>query len=271
MLSRILTKAIYDQKRSLIYWNLGTVLLVFLVMTMYPAVQEAGEGFNDLMDALPEEMKALFYGGSSDVGISTPAGWLNIEVYGLMLPFILIIYGIINAVNSIAGEESNGTLELLVTTPISRVQIAIEKFLAILLGMIVISSLYTLTVILFKNSFEMNSLQSSVIISAGFEVFILAIGYMAISYAIGAITGNKGLTLGLSFLITIVSYLWNGFHKFLPDVLESTNNLSLFKYYSSIDTSNTSIDITELLVVSGLSLIIVSISIAIFKNRDLTT
>ena len=43
MLSRILTKAIYDQKRSLIYWNLGTVLLVFLVMTMYPAVQEAGE------------------------------------------------------------------------------------------------------------------------------------------------------------------------------------------------------------------------------------
>ena len=41
MLSRILTKAIYDQKRSLVYWNLGTVLLVFLVMTMYPAVQEA--------------------------------------------------------------------------------------------------------------------------------------------------------------------------------------------------------------------------------------
>ena len=188
-----------------------------------------------------------------------------------MLPFILIIYGIINAVNSIAGEESNGTLELLVTTPISRVQIAIEKFLAILLGMIVISSLYTLTVILFKNSFEMNSLQSTVIISAGFEVFTLAIGYTAISFAIGAITGNKGLTLGLSFLITIVSYLWNGFHKFLPDVLESTNNLSLFKYYSSIDTSNTSIDITELLVVSGLSLIVVSISIAIFKNRDLTT
>ena len=49
------------------------------------------------MRQILEEMKALFYGGSSDADISSPAGWLNIELYGLMIPFILIIYGILNS------------------------------------------------------------------------------------------------------------------------------------------------------------------------------
>ena len=269
MLKKIWTKVLFDQKRSLIFWNLGTLSMVFIILSMYPAVKDTGDGFNEMINALPEEMKALFYGGSNNADISSPAGWLNIELYGVMLPFILIIYGILNSANSIAGEESNGTLELLVTSPISRIQIAIEKYLVIILGMVIISSLYTLCLILFKNSFLMNDLQSSSLVTAGFEVFILALGYSSICFAMGAATGNKSLTLGLSFVISIGSYLWNGFYKFLPDFLYPINNLSLFKYYSALDSSATNVDFTELLIISCLSILVVAISISIFRNRDL--
>ena len=119
----VLLRTVRDAGRGLVFWTAGIVLLVVVTVSIYPSI----EGNADLTDAVenyPKELTA-FFGGELD--FASGAGYLNGELYSLMVPLLLLVYGIGAGARAIAGEEEAGTLELLLAHPLRRRRVLLEK------------------------------------------------------------------------------------------------------------------------------------------------
>ena len=97
-----------------------------LIVAIYPDYAKAGNELNELLNN--PAIKAFVGEG---VDLTTPEGFLTMEGYNLFFPVLIIIFAIMLGTAFISGEEKDGTLELLITTPISRHSIIIQKFLSL--------------------------------------------------------------------------------------------------------------------------------------------
>ena len=92
MLGSVFLKTLRDQRRSLIWWCVGLAMLTALLIAFYPSIQGI-EDFQSVIDAYPEELMALF--GANDLSdFTSPAGYLNAELFGFMAPFLFIIFAV---------------------------------------------------------------------------------------------------------------------------------------------------------------------------------
>ncbi len=66
--------------------------------------------------------------------MSTPVGYIRIELLSFMGPILVLLYAVGVGSSSIAGEEDRRTLDLLLTTPVTRSRVVVDKALAMVLG-----------------------------------------------------------------------------------------------------------------------------------------
>ncbi|MFB6225323.1 MAG: hypothetical protein ABEI13_02600, partial [Candidatus Paceibacteria bacterium] len=71
---------------------LGLGLISFFYVATFNMFVSEADTLQSLVNNLPAEMKAVF--GSMDA-ITTPAGWLGVELYEIFVPFVMGIIGLI--------------------------------------------------------------------------------------------------------------------------------------------------------------------------------
>ena len=103
------------RRGAIIGWTLGLGLYAFFSLSIFP---EIGLEFADL--ELPEFYDYL--GDFSDIG--TVQGFFDAQFLAY-LPLLLGIFVIGAGTRTLAGEEDDGTLEMLVTLPIPRWQVVV--------------------------------------------------------------------------------------------------------------------------------------------------
>src|SRR3989304_5752380 len=129
MLRFITTKTLRDGRRGLLWWSLGLAGLAGITVLTYPAIRDM-PGLDELMEGLPEALLALI--GEND--LLSPAGYLNSQLFGAIVPLLFIFYGVGAGAGAIAGEEENRTLDLLLANPVGRTRVVVEKALAMVIG-----------------------------------------------------------------------------------------------------------------------------------------
>jgi ABC-2 type transport system permease protein len=124
----LIRKTLRDQRGTMVGLGLTNVVLAVLMILLYPSVAAQ---FADI--ELPAFYE-IFFGEAS---IASPEGFLAAEYFS-WVPIIAIVIAVIAGTGTIAGEESDGTLELLMAQPITRRAVLIRKSagLAIALGTI---------------------------------------------------------------------------------------------------------------------------------------
>ena len=132
MLRSIALKALWDQRRAFIWWALGITAIILLLVLLYPSIRDVPE-FQQLIDSLPEAMRNLFL-GSSVVDFLSPTGYLNSRFFAFLGPALFLVYGIGQGVSAVAGEEERGTLEVVLSAPVSRWRLVVERFAALAVG-----------------------------------------------------------------------------------------------------------------------------------------
>ena len=130
MLRNIVLKTLHDRRRSLLFWGIGFILLGAIMIAFFPVIRDA-PFISEYLESFPEEFLALFAGEVTDY--TSPEGFLNGELFFLMYPLLLLIYAIGFGSGAIAGEEERGTLDLLLYNPINRWRLVLEKFIAMLI------------------------------------------------------------------------------------------------------------------------------------------
>jgi ABC-2 type transport system permease protein len=110
----LLHRGEHSLRRSALWWGLGIVALSVVTVAFWPSL-EGTEALNDLIESSPELMEAF-----GAVDLSTAAGYLDGQLYALMLPLLLSAMAIAMTSAITSGDEGAGRLELLHALPVSR-------------------------------------------------------------------------------------------------------------------------------------------------------
>jgi ABC-2 type transport system permease protein len=125
------------KRGQIIGWAVGLALYSLLMVSMFDSITGI-EGFADLMAAYPEDL-AAFFGGLT--AITTPKGYLDIYYFEYM-PVIIGVFAVSVGAGLLVGDEEKGTLDLIMSYPVSRMGLfwgRVSGFLTAMLLVILVS------------------------------------------------------------------------------------------------------------------------------------
>ncbi len=196
-------RAVRDRRRGFVGWALGTGAYVALMTSVYPAVQNS-----DLQRAVrsyPEELKA-FFGGTGAFDVSTGAGYLNVELFSLVVPALLAICAIGYAAATLPGEEESGCMDLLLANPITRGRVVLEKIAGLAVTIAGLAAVVSVSLLAVGAFADLNvGIDRIVIASIGAALAALAVGLIAL--LAGATTGSRTFAIGAGTAVFAASYL----------------------------------------------------------------
>lgn len=201
MLRNVFTKSLWDQRRGLLGWGIGVAVLVLLEAALWPTVR-AMPGFEEFLDNYPEAMRELFNLNE----FATGRGFLNAELYSLILPILFIVFGIGRGARSIAGEEEAGTLDVLLLTPVSATRLVLQQAAALITGVLTLGAVLFASVVVLSPVFDLG-IRVGDAATGSLAMSLLGIEFGCIALAVGAVTGRRGLAIGVGATAAVAAYL----------------------------------------------------------------
>lgn len=202
MLRNVLTKTLRDGQRGWVWWTLGLVAYIAVIVSFFPTLGD-DPAYNEQVDNLPEGVWALF-GGVQD--ISTPAGYLQTELFSLMLPGLVLIYAILLGTGAVAGEEERHTLDLLLANPVTRTRFVLEKAGGVALLLFGVTLVLWLGLWIGAQAVDM-TIGAGKLLAATLGAGLLALLFGSLGLALGAVTGYRARSAGIAAAVAVVSYV----------------------------------------------------------------
>lgn len=261
MLRDTWTKTLWDQRRTLLGWAIGFALVSLIYGGFYPFA--ATPEYEELIDSMPPGLAEAF--GWDD--IASPAGYLGSTVYGILGPVLAIVMGIGLGSRAIAGSEEDGSLELLVTHPISRTSVVLQKAAALAIAMVGAGIVVFLAIIAIRGPIELDIVWTN-IAAASVNLALMGMFFGAVAVLAGAITGRKGLAVGITAGVAVFAFLANGVAPQV-DALAWMQNISPFYWANGTDTLRDGFDPLFTLLLLGSAAAALAASVVTFNRRDI--
>jgi ABC-2 type transport system permease protein len=263
MLSTVFAKTLHDQRRSLVWWAIGFVGTVLMYAAFWPTIRDNASMFTEYMNKLPEVMRNLV----GSVGIATAEGYLQMELFSFVAPILLLVYAISSGSRAIAGEEEAGSLDLLLSVPVPRRRVLLDKYWAMLVATLGLVCLMWLSVVACGPVFDLHP-DLGHFTGASLLAFLLAMTFGSVALAVGCITGSKGVAIGVPTGVALVTFLVNMFQPSV-DWLDPFRWISPFYYYSGGDPMVNGLDVSHALVLAAIAVVALGVALLAFERRDL--
>lgn len=263
MLRDVWTKTLWDQRRSLLGWAIGFAAVSLVYGGFYPfaATPEYAELIEGLPPALAEAM------GWGD--ISTPHGYLGATVFGILGPVLAIIMAIGLGTRAIAGGEEDGSLEMLIAHPVTRIRVVVQKAVALALATLMAGVVVLLAILVIRGPIDLD-IPFAHISAASLDLALMGLLFGSLALLVGGVRGKRGLAIGVSSSMAVIAYLANGL---APQVegLEWVQNLSPFHWADGTGTLRDGIDPLNTLLLAGVAVVLVAGAAFAFNRRDVTS
>lgn len=263
MLTSVLTKSLYEQWKGLVWWAVAIALLVASYVAIWPSVR-GQPSMAEFLNQMPEAFRSLFATAGAD--FSTPVGYIQIELLSFVAPIIVLLYAIGRGVSAIAGEEDGHTLELLLSAPISRVRIVLEKFGSMLVGTFLLAAI-TGVALLVEGGLADMGLAVDKVSAAMLHLALLGLVFGTLALALSAATGRSGLSRGVPAALAVAAYIVNGLGP-VVDWLKPWQEYSPFYQYIGHDPLRRGADAPSLAIAIVTSLVLLAIAVVGFSRRD---
>jgi ABC-2 type transport system permease protein len=250
----------YDQRRALIWWSLGIVATMLLMALLWPSVREIFE--TGILSAYPEPIREVF--GIEDM--TTGTGFLNVEVFSIVLPIVFIVFAIGRGARLIAGEERDGVLEPILVTPASRTSIALGKALGLAVGIFVLGAALFGATLLASITVGMDiSVTEAAIGALSMTLLGLYAGWLALG--IGATTGSREQAIAGASIVLTAGYILHVVGALLEEV-EPWRVISPFTQAIGAGPLNSVVP-TSFLWLALTAIVFLALSIPAFRVRDI--
>ena len=266
MFRNVLMKNLRDQRRPLTWWGIGIGAYAFVVMLVYPSMRDAGALMDEYARTLPKEVASIFF--QEGVSMGSPEGFLNAELFSFMAPLFFLIFAISFSSGTIAGEEARGNLDVLLTNPITRRKVVLQKFAAMILGSLVLAAIF-IGVLFLGVVFVEAELGFLKIAAAVASTTLLGVAFGSVALTIGCAFGSRGLSIGVSGGLAAVAYFLYAFGPNV-DFLESWYKISPF--YSSLGNFPliNGLNWTHTGILLAWTILAMPIAVYTFERRDLS-
>ncbi|MEA1978880.1 MAG: ABC transporter permease subunit [Chloroflexota bacterium] len=261
---RLLLQELRFRINGIIGWGLGLCFFPVVYVGMYPSFAEQMASFEELMDLAIYQAMGISMAGFEGFIASTVTN---------LVPVILCIYAVINGTGTLAGEEDDGRLELIVSLPIPRWQIVAVKTVALGIALFIILAIVgagaAITMEMISISVETKVTSLDVFFSL-LAAWPLAMAVGMISLFLGAFSPNRRIASTIATVVVLVSYLGSNLSGMISS-LEKIEKLFLFHYYEAtaqaLEMGQQTENMITLLVIS---LVAFGLALIFFQRRNIT-
>ncbi|WP_067857077.1 ABC transporter permease subunit [Nocardia shimofusensis] len=201
MLPDIYTRTLIDNRRLLLAWSVGTAAVGLLYAAFYPQVSEGGMA--EAVQNYPEAMREALRMNDVD----SAAGYLGSTVFGLLLPLLVMAFGVTFGARAVAGDEESGYLDLLLAHPVGRVRLAVQRFAALVTGAVVIAALVLLGMVALRPAADLESIGIAEFAAQCAHLALLGVTFGALGIGLGAALGKRGQALAIAVGIGVLTYV----------------------------------------------------------------
>ena len=252
----VFSKTLRDLRWQVFWYGAGLALMAALVVVIYPSYRDQLADFE-----IPEALQGLI----GDADYASPEGYLTAEFVS-WVPIITVIFAIMAGTSALAGEEAAGTMDLLLSQPISRRRLAVEKIAAILVATVAITAI---TCLGWVSSVPFVDIDIDMVdlFTASLNVVPITLTFAFMAMWAGAAMpdrrGATGIVTGVAVLGYFVNYLAQ-----LVDVLRPVAWASPFHYYG-LDILTAGFDLWKTLALVGLAAGFAIGAVRSFERRDI--
>jgi ABC-2 type transport system permease protein len=214
------------------------------------------------MEAYPREIMDAM--GITD--LTSPEGYLGGTTYGILGPVLTLIFAASLGTRAIAGEEEAGRLDVLLAHPVTRWRVVVERAAALLVALVLAGVVLLLGMTAMAGVAEFSSIGFANLAASG-QLVLLGLFFGSLALAIGAVTGSRGLALGVVAIIGVLTYFGNNLGPSV-DWLAWSRDVSPFHYYSGGEPLRNGFQALDSLVLVAASLVLVAIAVLGFSRRD---
>jgi len=269
-MTKVFYTTIRDRYGAVLIYCLAVIGIIFMYVGLYPALQTQSQQYAEIFKSFPDSFLKAFGFDSATAFFFSLESFMSAEQFSLTWPILAVILAMSFAANNIVHEIEKGTIEFILSLPISRLKFYFGRYFAGLFLISVFTSASVLPVIpvaklynvayVWENYFKM---------SLGAFLFIAAIYSVATFFS--ALMSEKSKAYGISAGIIIVMYVMNILSS-LKDNLENLKYFSFFHYFAAAKLLvDGEIDIHSVWVFS-LTIIIFTIAGAVvYSKRDIAT
>jgi ABC-2 type transport system permease protein len=264
MLANVFSKTLFDMRRGLIWWSVGLVLVNLMIVMIYPAIEDSSEALTEYMNNLPPALLAFF--GDMQT-MATLEGFLGLELFSFFLPALTLAFGIAYGGSAIGSEEDSGTLDVLLSYPVSRSSVLVQKFGAITIFTLLVLVASTIGlligVVMVDTSIDAGNLAAAVL-----NVGLLTLFFGTLTLALTGVGLNRGAASGISAGLAAITFLMNGLAP-LADLPDAIRHVTPWYYYDAVEVLLSGfVPINAAVLLLGIVILLV-IGLVGFQRRDI--
>lgn len=252
----IYKKEMRQSFKTLVIWTLSVAFMVLICIVMYPEMKSQMDSVNDMFANMGSFTAAF---GMDKLNFGTLIGFYGIEC-GNMLGIGGGFFAALIGTGVLAGEEKEHTAEFLLTHPVSRASVLIQKLLA------VFTQIFILNVFVAAVGFISAAAIDEKINTGDFFLlhtayFLMQLQTACICFGISAFIkrGSTGVGLGIAMMLYFMNIVCN--------ISEKADFLKYYTPYSYSDSGRVLSDgaLDAGLVFAGATFAVIGVLLAFVK------
>ena len=260
----VLLKELKKGTKGFLIWTLAITFMLVVCIVIYPEMKGEMEGMSDIFSNMGAFSDAF---GMDQLNFGTLIGYYGIEC-GNMLGMGGGFFAAIIGIAMLSKEEKDHTAEFLLTHPVKRSSVVLQKLMAVVVQLVVFNVFVTAMGFLsIKLVGESVPAKEFLLIHLGY--FILQIEIALICFGISAFLKRGGIAVGIG--IAVFMY----FANLISNITEKTEFLKYVTPFAYADPSSIvkdkSLDMTLVLLGMGCAVVAVIAGFIKYTKKDISS
>ena len=266
-MSAVLLRATLSHNwRPALYWSGGLALLGLYVVAVIPNA-EALNNYVGLIASMPEPLLNAMGAGDTAL-LATPEGFIQYG-FATWAQLMLAVYGMLAGLNLSANEEEAGILDLLLSLPLARSRILLERFAGFALLTLLIALLSGLGLVLGSAGTEF-ALSSGTLFATALNLVPGTLLVMAFTALAAAALRRHLYATGAGIFFVIGSYFLDFVAGAISEgPLSRLGLLSFYRWSSAGSAPGSFLPAGNLALLLGVTALLLGGALWFFERRDI--
>ena len=267
MSGTIFIEQLKNSWRQIVYWGGGLAFLAMFIMAILQDVTLITQ-YQQLLERLPSAILGAF-GLSDAAALATPEGFIGFAAltYGTIL---MAVFAVVAGLDVTANDEDEGILDVLLSLPIPRWRVIVERSLAYGVIIVAIALLEFVGIVIgtFFTPLEINLM----------PLFLGCIGLipaglilMAVTVFLTSLISHKIIATGLAAGFALVSYVLSIIGSAVTEGSfgRMLGRISVWTYFDSQTVIQEGLNPANVVGLLALTLVLLLASLYAFERRDI--
>lgn len=253
-----------QRRISLVVWQVSLLAFILLNMVFYPTFKDQAAELQRSFETLPDAAVQLF-GGSTD--FFSPVGFLNSQIYFIVLPLLLGLFTISLGSSVLAQDEQDRSMEALLARPLSRSSLLSGKYLVVIAASLLASTVALVSVAISAAAVNLTiGIKPLVIVTI--MCWLLALSLGSIAFVLTAAGQARGTAAGVAAAYGIGGYVIDSLSATI-EWLRIPSKVFAFHYYQSEQLLLGVLDVADAAMLVLIVGVCVFVAWSAFRRRDI--